>query len=195
MLNRHSRPPEGERVAASIDEHFVPDDIFPADLAIVFGISAWQRPVARAVKLYRDGLARKLVFTGGFNKTVQAFEAVEMARAAAAAGVPESDIIVEGRATNTVENVTNALACIDRAVGIGNVRSVLLVAIHFHMRRAKAISDLEFPPSVRIGCASYPSIHYSSSDWFHSARGRADVESETEKLIAYIRGRNGPQLR
>jgi hypothetical protein len=41
---------------APIDDYFVSDDIFPADLAIVFGMTTWRRPCARAVELYRDGM-------------------------------------------------------------------------------------------------------------------------------------------
>jgi hypothetical protein len=66
------------------------------------------------------------------------------------------------------------------------VRSILLVAIHFHMRRVRVIAARTFPGSMRIGTASYPSIHYSSADWFRSARGQADVAAEERKLRAYL---------
>jgi len=170
----------------STDDYFVPDDIFPADIAIVFGITAWQRACARAVEIYRDGMARKLLFTGGFNRTIEAVEAVEMARGAEAAGVPACDIIVEPKATHTAANVVNAHACIEQTIGIANVNSVLLVAIHFHMRRVKAIVERTFPAHIRLGCASYPSIYYSSLDWFQSERGRVDVASEARKLDEYL---------
>jgi uncharacterized SAM-binding protein YcdF (DUF218 family) len=169
-----------------IDDYFVSDDIFPADLAIVFGMTTWRRPCARAVELYRDGMARKLLFTGGFNRTIQAVEAEEMARGADAAGVPQSDIIIEAEAANTVENVTNARRCIEQSLGIDNIRSVLLVAIHFHMRRVKVIVERTFPRHIHVGCASYPSAFYDSLDWSQSERGRADVASEARKLEAYF---------
>lgn len=195
MLNNLSRSLDGEKGPAAVEQYFVPDDIFPADLAIVFGMTAWKRPCARAVSLYRDGFARKLLFTGGFNRIIHAREGVEMARQAISDGVPESDIIVEAEATHTIENVTNALRCIERSVGVSNLSSVLLVAIHFHMRRVKTIVERTFPDNIRLGFASYASIHYSSADWFESERGRADVASETRKLNAFNRGKDGAELR
>src|SRR5665213_222197 len=59
---------------------FVPDCVFPAEIAIVFGMTTWRRPVARAVQLYQAGLAKRLLFTGGFNARIGAVEASEMAR-------------------------------------------------------------------------------------------------------------------
>lgn len=170
-------------------DRFVADDIFPADVAIAFGMTAWHRPVARAVELYQAGLARKLVFTGGFNAKIGAVEAEEMARQAGALGIPAADMIIEVESINTAENVINSRRLIETFIGLRNVRSILLVAIHFHMRRVKAIAERTFPHGMRIGTASYPSIHYSSADWLRSERGRTDVASEERKLQAYLRDR------
>lgn len=165
---------------------FIRDDIFAADLAIVFGMSAWRRPLGRALELYRDGLAKKLVFTGGFNRRLQAVEAAEMARAAIAGGVPASDVLVEDKSTNTAENVANTLQHIDDAIGLGNIESVLLVAIHFHMQRVKMTAERAFPAGIRIGFASYPSAAYGEHDWHLSEIGRRDVLSEAEKIRKYL---------
>jgi len=190
----HAGGSPGEGSAVSADAYFIPDDIFPADIAIVFGITAWQRASARAVEIYRDGSARKLLFTGGFNRAIGAIEAAEMARGAEAAGVPADDIIVEPEATHTAANVVKARACIERAIGLANIDSVLLVAIHFHMRRVKAIVERTFPARIRVGSASYPSLYYSSRDWFQSERGRRDVASETRKLDDYLDALEGDRV-
>jgi uncharacterized SAM-binding protein YcdF (DUF218 family) len=172
-----------------IDDLFVPDKVFPADIAIVFGITSWQRPVLRAIELYRGGMAQKLLFTGGFNERIHAVEATEMANAAIDAGICSSDILVEPEATNTVENVANAYRCIDQSIGMGKLRSLLLIAIHFHMRRVKVIVERTFPRRIDVGYASYPSVHYNSLNWFQSARGREDVRSEAKKIEDYLRAR------
>ncbi len=177
----------GYRIPSLKEDYFAADDIFAADVAIVFGVTAWQRACARSVEIYRAGLARKLVFTGGFNAALGAVEATEMAACARSAGVPEADIIVEPHATNTADNVLNARDCIEEAIGLDALNSVLLVAIHFHMLRVKTIARHVFPERIRIGCASYPSIHYSSCNWEESERGRADVASEARKLDDYVR--------
>ena len=73
-----------------------------------------------------------------------------------------------------------------KRIRCANVESVLLVAIHFHMRRVKAIVERTFPDHIRVGCASYPSTYYSSLDWSQSERGRVDVASEARKLDEYL---------
>jgi vancomycin permeability regulator SanA len=78
-------------------DHFIADDIFPADVAIVFGMSAWQRPCERAVELYRGGFARTLLFTGGFNQKAGVVEAEAMAKRARAKGVPAPTIALGRR--------------------------------------------------------------------------------------------------
>jgi uncharacterized SAM-binding protein YcdF (DUF218 family) len=167
-------------------DRFIRDEIFPADVVIAFGMTAWHRPAARAVELYQAGLVPKLVFTGGFNPKIGALEAEEMAGRARSLGIPAADIIVEAQSINTAENVVNSCRLIESSIGLANVRSILLVAIHFHMRRVRVIAARTFPGSMRIGTASYPSIHYSSADWSQSERGRADVAAEERKLRAYL---------
>ena len=129
---------------------FLPDEIFPADLAIVFGMSAWRRPLERALQLYHGGAVKRLLFTGGYNRRIEVVEASEMARAAIAGGVQACDILVEQRSTNTAENVANALRLIETSIGIESVASILLVAIHFHVRRVKMTVERVFPEHIRI---------------------------------------------
>jgi uncharacterized SAM-binding protein YcdF (DUF218 family) len=165
---------------------FIPDELFPADLAIVFGMTAWRRPLERSLQLYREGMVKKLLFTGGFNHRLQAIEALEMARTAQDFGVPNSDIIVERHSSNTAENVANAYRCIEQYIGIRNVASILIVAIHFHMRRAEMTLKRAFPSAIKIGTASYSSAFYTDRDWHTSEKGRHDVCTELEKIEMYL---------
>jgi uncharacterized SAM-binding protein YcdF (DUF218 family) len=165
---------------------FVADDMFLADVAIVFGMTAWHFPLEKALELYRIGLTKKLLFTGGFNPHIGTTEASVMARAAAERGVPHSDMLVDQKAANTRENVSNSYRCIKRSIGIENVKAILLVAIHYHMRRAKLTVERTFPKSIRIACASYPSAFYSHKDWHASDRGKRDVLSEALKIEKYF---------
>jgi uncharacterized SAM-binding protein YcdF (DUF218 family) len=168
------------------DYIFVDDQLIFADAAIVFGITSWQLPVARAVELYRIGMAKKLIFTGGYNARIQQVEAAQMASAVIAAGIPYSDILIDPQATNTAENVTNALRCIEQSMGIHNVKSILLVAIHFHMRRVKLTVEKIFPANLALGTASYSSAFYTKASWHLSKKGRKDVYSELTKIQAYL---------
>lgn len=109
-----------------------------------------------------------------------------MSEAALASGVPSARILVEDTSTNTTENVLNSFHLIDNSLGIQTVSSILLVAIHFHMRRAKLTVERHFPGSVRIGSASYPSAHYTRENWHQTERGRRDVLAEVAKIEKYL---------
>jgi uncharacterized SAM-binding protein YcdF (DUF218 family) len=159
-----------EDISRSATNFLIPDSIFPADLAIVFGMTAWHRPTERAVDLYEAGTARRLLFTGGFNSRVGAIEASEMAREALRSGVPGAAILVEDRASNTDENLVFSRRLIEETVGLGTIDTILLVAISFHMRRVLMTAQRTFPPRIALGTASYPSVSYSDRDWFRHWR-------------------------
>lgn len=168
---------------------FAPQCVIPADATIVLGMTLWRRPVARAVDLYRCGVAGRLVFTGGWNRTAATVEAVAMADAARSMGVPETDILVESCAANTAENFSLVRELLS-AIGLitPGVR-LNVVAVSYHLRRALLTARALLPPDVVLGAASYPSVHFGVEDWHRSARGRAVVLAEIDRIERYF----GPQ--
>ena len=164
---------------------FLEDNMIEADVAIVFGMNEWQRPVERAIDLYQSSKARFLLFTGGFNHNFGACEAVAMSDFARKAGLPDRAILVESRAAHTEENILFSKKILDSHPDLCNIRSVTLVTIHYHLRRAIMAARRHFPASVELGWTTYPSRHYSASDWYKSARGRSNAHSEIEKIDRY----------
>ena len=80
----------------------------PADCIVGFG--NFNTDIARrAAQLYHQGLAPKILFTGGLGRNTEGLlpepEAVRFARVAMECGVPESDILLEDKSTNTKENI------------------------------------------------------------------------------------------
>lgn len=63
----------------------------------------------RAAELYHQGYAQKILFTGGLGRNTLGMlpepEAVRFAKVAMECGVPEEDIILEDKSTNTAENI------------------------------------------------------------------------------------------
>lgn len=97
------------REAAEVlwDYHRLGEAITPACGILVFG-SNDLRVAEHAARLYQDGLAPWVLFSGARGRMTQDWpetEAETMARVAAAAGVPVSAILIENRATNTGENI------------------------------------------------------------------------------------------
>ena len=83
----------------------------PRQADCIIGFGCYNEDVARrCAQLYRQGCAPVILFTGGLGRNTASMwaesEAIRFARIAAAEGVPESDILIEDRSTNSGENLT-----------------------------------------------------------------------------------------
>lgn len=116
------------------------DDTHSADAALVLGFaldpSGHPRPglvarVDRAAALYRSGLVRRVVLSGGA-PVAGVREADAMRALALARGVPDEAIVREARSTSTIENFAFS-APILRSIG---ARRVLVVTEPYHMPRS-----------------------------------------------------------
>lgn len=82
----------------------------PTKADCIVGFGNFNTNIARrAAELYHQGYAPRILFTGGLGRnTTRLFtepEAVRFAKVAMECGVPERDIILEDRSTNTKENI------------------------------------------------------------------------------------------
>ncbi len=100
------------------------DPLEKSNLIFVFGGGGETRP-KEAARLYKEGLAPKILFTGqkaSYMKDATLTEAEAFANIAEREGVPKEDIILEKEAVNTVENATKSVAILRR---IGNLQKKL----------------------------------------------------------------------
>ncbi len=82
----------------------------PETADCIVGFGNFNTDIARrAAQLYHQGLAPKILFTGGLGRNTEGLlpepEAVRFARVALDCGVPESDILIEDKSANTKENI------------------------------------------------------------------------------------------
>ena len=82
----------------------------PEKADCIVGFGNFNTNIARrAAELYHQGYAPKILFTGGLGRNTQYLfsepEAVRFAKVAISCGVPEKDILLEDRSTNTKENI------------------------------------------------------------------------------------------
>ena len=82
----------------------------PTKADCIVGFGNFNTDIARrAAELYHQGYAPKILFTGGLGRNTKSLfpepEAVKFARVAMECGVPEADIILEDKSTNTKENI------------------------------------------------------------------------------------------
>jgi uncharacterized SAM-binding protein YcdF (DUF218 family) len=91
--------------------------------------------VKSAVRLYRRGVVHKLIFSGGAAHSPHV-EADVMADLAVRRGVPESDVVREGRALTTWQNVRFARALLDDV----GAKSTLVISTADHLPRSRRIA-------------------------------------------------------
>ncbi len=113
----------------------------PADAIVVFGARTYANgtmsPVLRdrtltGIALYRQGLAPRLFFSGGPGEGAVS-EPESMRRAALAAGVPDTAIILDTAGMNSAATVANSAA----AARTSGWRAVLAVSNWYHLPRIK----------------------------------------------------------
>lgn len=137
-----------------------------------------------AVKLYQNGWADKLIFSGAAEDKSGPSNAQAMKNIALSLGVPESSIFMDENSTNTKENAKNV-----KKIFVDNdIKKVILVTSGYHQRRA----NLEFgryASGVKI--YNHPvAVDKDWSDWwFFSIRSWILAISEVVKIgIFYVSG-------
>lgn len=110
--------PKALDAAQSIWRYHCLDEIIPRDIPsfdIIVGLGSYDTRVAeRCAELYQCAVSEKIVFTGAFgNWTKDQFDKTEaetFADIAIKLGVPDGNIELEDKATNTGENIANVKA-------------------------------------------------------------------------------------
>jgi uncharacterized SAM-binding protein YcdF (DUF218 family) len=111
-----------------------------SDAAIVLGAAVWNdipSPVFRerinySIKLYKDGVIKKIIFTGGRGDSNEEPDSAVAMRYAIEKGVPQEDILIETNSKITEENLKSA----ELIARKNNLKSFLIVSDPLHMRRA-----------------------------------------------------------
>ncbi len=107
--------------------------------------------IARGVALHRQGLAARVLFTGGVGDHGPA-ESVAAMRVARALGLPEADTLYEDRSHTTRENMTEA-ARVLRAHGLP-LGSVAIVSDTFHLARSERLARAAGLDPVMVAAVS-----------------------------------------
>ncbi|NHN31879.1 YdcF family protein [Paenibacillus sp. S3N08] len=161
------------------------DDGKIGDCIFVFGSrNAVTYRVPKAVELYKEGRAAKILFTGGVFNTP---ESKTMKSSAIQAGVADSDIMIETRSKHTKENVISALFVLDRALGLHRIHRMLVVTTHYHMRRCLLTLETYMPDWIEYSiCKVDDKVSRADNWWLHEI-GTKRVLKEVRGLVKYIR--------
>ena len=103
--------------------------------------------VAGALRALRQKRVRAVIFSGGaaHNRYVEAEVMAELMREN---GVPESQILVEGQALTTWQNLRNA----QRMMRARGYETALLISTRDHLPRARRFADYYGIPSALMAC-------------------------------------------
>jgi uncharacterized SAM-binding protein YcdF (DUF218 family) len=179
------RVPTESEIAAINSTHLVDTPLKPADLLFVFGT---REDVAlradTAGRLWRDGLFRWAIVSGGVTAGSPRSECEIIKAAMVAGGIPHDRILEEHRSTNTGENVTFSLPVLDAALGLANVRSVICLGNTWTARRYPMTLQ-RYWPEVEKMLITVDGFGIPRALWHTDAELRCRVLSEWDKIEPY----------
>lgn len=183
--------------ACSLDEDrikkillsFPKDDQVRGDIIFVFGNGATiEQRVAKAVQLYNQKRASKILFSGGVvTKPTGKVEAILMKEKAIALGVPEEDIWVETESLNTAQNVIASMFTIEKNMHIASVKHILIVTTSLHMKRCLLTLSRYMPKWITYSCCHDNYLSPEHIDWKKNKRVWDLANMETKNAISYVR--------
>lgn len=178
-------------VVALTSYMFVPDAEIHADCTIVLGMTLFHRPVSRVMELHDRGMTGVIVFTGGYNHRLESPEADQMLALWKRLGRSDAAVEIETESTNTRENMMGVKSLLEHRGLLPGIRSVNIVTISYHMRRALETFHDVFGETLTVGTASYPSQYCPPQGWAGNALGRDLVLTEYGKIRSYLPHRLG----
>jgi uncharacterized SAM-binding protein YcdF (DUF218 family) len=181
-----TRLPSEAEIAEINARHLIRTPIKPADLLFVFGTREdVARRVDEAARLWREGLFRWSIVSGGVTPGSSLSECAILRDAMIARGIPAEKILGEDRAMNTGENVIFSLPVIDAALGRKNVRSVICLGNTWTARRY-AMTLQRHWPEVEKMLVTVDSFAAPRALWHTDPEFSRRVLSEWDKIDLYM---------
>ena len=185
MEGQHDRLPDEAEIAEINARHLIDTPIKPADLLFVFGTREdVERRVDEAVRLWRDGLFRWAIVSGGMTPGAPLSECEIIKSAMVARGMPAEKILEEHRALNTGENVIFSLPVIDAALGLKNIRSVICLGNTWTARRYPMTLQRHWPEVEKM-LVTVDSFATPRALWHTDPEFRIRILREWDKIEPY----------
>lgn len=150
-----------------------------ADLIVAISGGETQQRTAEAIKLYNQGRAGKILFSGAAADPTGPSNAAAMRADALRAGVPDSAIIIEEKSTSTLENAEMAAPLITEL----GAKSIILVTSPYHQRRASIDFSLYLGDDVAILNHSATDSSWRKSNWWQKEKTISLTMSELQKTF------------
>lgn len=155
------------------------DKLVKADAIVAVSGGETTSRTLGAVKLYDEGYAPIIIFSGAAQDRTSISNAAAMRNIAIKAGVPKSAILIEEDSADTFENAQNTAAIIkDR-----NINSIILVTSPYHQRRASIEFKRALGKTVRVINHSTSDENWRRSAWWKNNYSLSLTLSEFQKII------------
>jgi hypothetical protein len=164
---------------------FLQDPPAAADFCLVLGCPTVTN-MDPAIDLYRTGLTRRILVSGLGPVPGQVPECEIFKAYAVEKGIPAAAILLERRASNTLENFVFSRPIIAAEIGWERVTTVAIAGKPFHMRRALMTARRHWPAHLRF--VMRPSNDPSdppAATWWQTEEGRRYVLSELRAIGTY----------
>jgi uncharacterized SAM-binding protein YcdF (DUF218 family) len=183
--DRRTRLPTEAEIAEINARHLISTPIKPADLLFVFGTREdVARRVDEACRLWREGLFRWSIVSGGVTPGSMLSECEIIKAAMVARGIPPERILEERHATNTGENVTFSLPIIEAALGLKNIRNVICLGNTWTARRYPMTLHRHWPEVEKM-LITVDGFDIPRSLWHTDPVFRTRVLREWDKIEPY----------
>jgi len=161
---------------------FRSDDFESTDLAIVLGSGDpfLRHRIDTAVTLIKANRVPRLLLLG--KELEGCTEADRMRSIALDAGVPCTQITVEKRSSDTVENAENCCHMLRTLPELQGVRTIALVTSAWHMLRGLMIMRHHLPAELTLLCHPAMAPGFNSDDWRSTKLGNLRVRKELEYI-------------
>jgi uncharacterized SAM-binding protein YcdF (DUF218 family) len=185
MDDQRDRLPDKTEIADINARHLIDTPLQPADLLFVFGTREdVELRAAEACRLWREGLFRWSIVSGGVTPGSHLSECAIIKPAMVAGGIPEDRILEEHRATNTGENVIFSLPVIDAALGLQNIRSVICLGNTWTARRYPMTLHRHWPEVAKM-LLTVDRFATPRALWHTDPEFRRRVLAEWDKIEPY----------
>jgi len=183
--DRTTRLPNEAEIAEINAMHLIHTPIKAADLLFVFGTRGdVDRRVDEAHRLWREGLFRRSIVSGGVTPGSHLSECEIIKAAMVERGVPAERILEEHRAMNTGENVIFSLPIIDAAIGLANIRSVICLGNTWTARRYPMTLHRHWPEVEKM-LITVDSFETPLKLWHTDPDFRTRILREWDKIEPY----------
>ena len=185
MEEASNRLPDAGEIADITARHLIRTPLKPADLLFVFGTREdVGRRVDEAFRLWREGLFRWSIVSGGVTPGSGLSECEIIKAAMVARGIPPERILEEHRSTNTGENVVFSLPIIEAVLGLKNIRSVICLGNSWTARRYPMTLHRHWPEVEKM-LVTVDSFDTPREHWHTDPVFRARVLAEWDKIEPY----------